>query len=55
MSFWWSKEGQYLPVDELAKIFKKQITYCEKAANDKSHPELITSSSVSYEEEIKAK
>lgn len=55
VSFWWSKEGQYLPVDELAKIFKKQITYCEKAANDKSHPELITSSSVSYEEEIKAK
>ena len=55
VSFWWSKEGQYLPVDELAKIFKKQITYCEKAANDKSHPELITSSSVSYEEEVKAK
>lgn len=55
VSFWWSKEGQYLPVDELAKIFKKQITYCEKAANDKSHPEFITSSSVSYEEEVKAK
>lgn len=55
VSLWWSKEGQFQPVEELAKVFKKQITYCEKVANDKDHPEFINSTSVSYEEEVKAK
>lgn len=55
VSMWWSKEGQFLPVDELAKIFKKQITFCEKLANDKDNPELISSPFVRYEEEVKAK
>lgn len=55
VSMWWSKEGQFLPVDELAKIFKKQMTFCEKLANDKDNPELISSPLVRYEEEVKAK
>lgn len=55
VSLWWSKEGQFLPVDELARIFKKQITFCEKLANDKANPELITSGRVRYEDEVKAK
>ena len=55
MSMWWSKEGQFMPVDKLAKIFKKQITFCEKLANDKDRPELISSPFVRYEEEVKAK
>ena len=55
VSLWWSKEGQFQPVEELAKVFKKQITYCEKVANDKDHPEFISSTSVSYEDEVKAK
>lgn len=55
VSLWWSKEGQFQPVEELAKTFKKQITYCEKVANDKDHPEFISSTSVSYEDEVKAK
>lgn len=55
VSMWWSKEGRFLPMDELAKIFKKQITYCEKLANDKDNPELISSPFVRYEEEVKAK
>lgn len=55
VSMWWAKEGKSLSVDELAKIFKKQITYCEKLANDKTHPEFINSTSVTYEEEVKAK
>lgn len=55
VSMWWSKEGQFLPVDELAKTFKKQITFCEKLANDKTHPEFISSTALSYEEEVKAK
>lgn len=55
VSMWWSKEGQFMSVEDLAKIFKKQITFCEKVANDKAQPEFISSTSVSYEEEVKAK
>lgn len=55
VSMWWNKEGQFLSVDELGKIFKKQITFCEKLANDKDNPELINSSFIRYAEEIKAK
>ena len=55
VSLWWSKEGQFMSVEDLAKVFKKQITCCEKVANDKDHPEFISSTSVSYEEEVKAK
>lgn len=55
VSLWWSKEGQFMSVEDLAKVFKKQITYCEKLANDKDRPEFISSTSVSYEEEVKAK
>lgn len=55
VSMWWAKEGQALSVEELAKMFKKQITYCEKLANDKTHPEFINSTSVTYEDEVKAK
>ena len=50
---WWMKEGNQLPIDELAKIHKKMITYCEKIANKDS--EKITSKYVRYVEEVKAK
>ena len=55
ISLWWSKEGCTLSVDELSKIFKKQLTFCEKLANDKTSPEFINSEHLSYEDEIKAK
>ena len=55
VSMWWSKEGQFLPLEELLKIFKKQFTFCEKVANDKDNPEFIHSPFVRYEEEVKAK
>lgn len=55
VSMWWSKEGRFMSIEELAKIFKKQITFCEKLANDKDNPELINSPFVRYEEEVKAK
>lgn len=55
VSMWWSKEGQFLPIEELSKIFKKQLTFCEKVANDKDNPEFINSPFVRYEEEVKAK
>ena len=54
VSMWWSKEGRFLSMEELCKIFKKQITFCEKLANDKDSPELISSPFVHYEEEVKA-
>lgn len=55
VSMWWSKEGRFLSMEELSKIFKKQITFCEKLANDKDNPELISSLFVRYEDEVKAK
>lgn len=55
LSLWWSKEGQFLPMEDLSKIFKKQITFCEKLANDKGNAEFIDSPFVRYEDEVKAK
>lgn len=55
VSLWWSREGKGLPLDDLCRIFKKQIAFCEKLANDKSSPEIISSPCVSYEEEVKAR
>lgn len=55
VSFWWSKEGQFMDVDSLTKMFKKQITAVEKYANDKANAEFINSPHVKYEDEVKAK
>lgn len=55
LSMWWTEEGCKMTVEELTKMFKKQITYCEKRANDKLNSVLIADESVSYEEEVKAK
>lgn len=55
VSTWWSKEGQYLQLDELEKIFKRQITFANKIANDKVNPEFISSPYLHYTEDIKAK
>lgn len=52
LMLWWAKEGCNLSADELAKVFKKQITFCEKLANKTG--ELITDGSVEYVDEIKA-
>lgn len=51
---WWINEGQSLPMEDLEKIFKKMITYCEKQANskDQSH---IQSQFIRYEADVKAK
>lgn len=50
---WWMKEGSQLPIDELAKIHKKMITFCEKIANKDN--DKINSKYVRYVEEVKAK
>lgn len=53
ISLWWSKEGCTLTTDELAKIFKKQITFCEKEASKEGN--FINDESVEYIEDVKAK
>lgn len=53
ISLWWSKEGCTLSVDELAKMFKKQIAFCEKLAN--KDEVFIQNESVEYVDEVKAK
>ena len=53
ISLWWSKEGCTLSVDELAKMFKKQIAFCEKLANKDEI--FIQNESVEYVDEVKAK
>lgn len=52
-SMWWSKEGCTLSVEELSKLFKKQITFCEKLANKDSV--YIENESVQYIDDVKAK
>lgn len=50
---WFLGEGAKLPIDELEKIHKKMITFCEKKANKDS--EFIQSAFVEYVDEVKAK
>ncbi|MBQ7462458.1 MAG: hypothetical protein IJS63_09440 [Bacteroidaceae bacterium] len=52
ISLWWMREGCQLSIEELTKMFKKQITFCEKCAKD---GELIESEHIYYEDEVKAK
>lgn len=51
---WWINEGQSLPIEELEKIHKKMLTFCEKQANSKDSQH-INSAYIKYTEEIKAK
>lgn len=53
LSMWWSKEGCTLSVEELSKLFKKQITFCEKLASKDSV--YIENESVQYIDDVKAK
>lgn len=53
LSMWWSKEGCTLSVEELSKMFKKQIAFCEKLANKDNV--YIQDESVAYVDDVKAK
>lgn len=53
ISMWWSKEGCRLSVEELAKMFRKQITFCEKLANKEEI--YIEDESVCYIDDVKAR
>lgn len=52
LSMWWSKKGCHLTVEELTKMFKKQIAFCEKLAKEGTY---ISDESVEYAEDVKAK
>lgn len=51
LSMWWSKEGCTLTVNELTKMFKKQITFCEKLAKEGIY---LNDESIEYVEDVKA-
>lgn len=53
ISMWWSKEGCTLSVEELSKMFKKQIAFCERIANKDGV--YIEDESVEYVDDVKAK
>ena len=55
IGMWWSHYGCTLSVAELEKEFKKQLTFCNKLANDKANPILIQSEHVEYVDDVKAK
>jgi len=50
---WFIGEGAGLSIDELEKVHKKMLTFCEKKANKDN--EFITSAFVEYVDDIKAK
>lgn len=52
LSMWWAKEGCNLGKEELDKIFKKMITFCEKVANKEG--ELISDPCIEYVDDVKA-
>lgn len=54
-SMWWVEEDCKLSIDDLAKMFKKQITFCEKKANDKTNPVFIKSELIEYKDDVRAK
>jgi len=54
VGMWWAQYGYTLSVDELSKIFSKQLTFCNKLANS-DNPVLISSDLVEYVDDVKAK
>lgn len=55
IGMWWSQLGCTLTVPELEKMFSKQLTFCNKLANDKANPILIQSEHIEYVDDVKAK
>ncbi len=54
ISFWWAEQGCTLSIEELSSLFKKQVTFCEKKANQ-AKPVFINHASILYEDEVKAR
>lgn len=55
IGMWWSQLGCTLTVPELEKMFSKQLTFCNKLANDKANPMFIQSEHIEYVDDVKAK
>lgn len=55
LNLWWVEEGQFLSLEELAKMFKKQVSFVVKLANDKENPRFINDPAIRYVEDVKAK
>ena len=53
LTMWWAEEGCKMSADELTKMFKKQIAFCEKLANNKGM--YIQDESIEYIDDVKAK
>lgn len=52
-ALWWGAEGCKMSVEDLSKMFKKQITFCEKLANKEGT--MITSENIEYQDDVTAK
>lgn len=52
ISLWWQHEGCKLSVDELAKIFKKQLSFCEKIATKEKI--YVENTGLEYYDDVKA-
>lgn len=52
INMWFAREGVNLELEELCKIFKKQITFCEKLAKEDV---FIEDKNVRYVDDVKAK
>lgn len=52
INMWFAREGVNLELEELCKIFKKQITFCEKLAKEDV---FIVDKNVKYVDDVKAK
>ncbi len=55
VGMWWAQCGCTLTVPELEKIFSRQLTFCNKLANDKSNAVFIQSENVEYVDDVKVK
>ncbi len=55
VGMWWAQYGCTLTVAELEKTFSKQLTFCNRLANDKDNPLLIQSEHIEYVDDVKAK
>lgn len=53
-AMWWAEQGQHMTVEELSKILRTQMSYCEKQANA-ANPVFIRSEHVEYTDEVKAR
>lgn len=52
INMWFAREGVNLELEELCKIFKKQITFCEKLAKEDV---FIEDKNIKYVDDVKAK